>query len=100
MQRALRFYRDVLGVEVVSESPYWSELRVGDVRLALHHGDEADQSGGWTICFEIEDLSTLHSRLREAGVKCDSQYHETPSGPTLAFRDPDGNRLQALQLRE
>ncbi|MER3414290.1 MAG: hypothetical protein C4341_08690 [Armatimonadota bacterium] len=99
MERALAFYRDVLGLEVISESPFWSELRVGQVRLALHRGAEASQSGGWTICLETDDLDLLRARLQEAEVECDSEYHETPSGPTLAFRDPNGNRLQALQQR-
>ncbi len=100
MERALAFYRDVLGIEVVSENQFWSELRAGDVRLALHDGGEDAQRGGWTICLETDDLDLLRTRLMEAGVECDSEYHETPSGATLAFRDPDGNRLQGLQPRK
>lgn len=52
------------------------------------------------LCLETDDLDLLRTRLQEAGVECDSEYHETPSGATLAFRDPDGNRLQALQPRK
>ncbi|GIV03181.1 MAG: hypothetical protein KatS3mg015_2011 [Fimbriimonadales bacterium] len=99
MEGAVAFYRDVLGVEVVSENPYWSELRVGGVRLALHQGGEGVQKGGWTVCLEVDDLEDLRKRLEAAGVECASEYHDTPSGPSLAFRDPDGNRLQALQPR-
>lgn len=97
MERALDFYRDVLGLEILSESPYWSELQAGGVRIALHLGVEETQRGGWTLCLETDDLHLLRARLEAAGVECDAEYHETPSGPTMAFRDPDGNRLQALQ---
>ncbi len=36
MDRALRFYRDVIGLAVVDESPYWSTLRCGGCIVALH----------------------------------------------------------------
>ena len=36
MERALRFYRDVIGLEVVDTSPGWSTLRCDGCIVALH----------------------------------------------------------------
>ena len=36
MDRALRFYRDVIGLEVVEASPGWSTLRCDGCIVALH----------------------------------------------------------------
>ncbi len=36
MQRAVAFYRDVLGCTAVDQSDYWSGLQLGGVRLGLH----------------------------------------------------------------
>ena len=38
MSRAIRFYRDVLGLEVKFESAHWTELAYGDAIVALHGG--------------------------------------------------------------
>ena len=36
MNRAVKFYRDVLGFQLKFESPGWSEFVTGETRLALH----------------------------------------------------------------
>ena len=36
MNRAVKFYRDVLGFQLKFESPGWSEFVTGETTLALH----------------------------------------------------------------
>ena len=36
MDRTLRFYRDVIGLELIEASPGWSTLRCGGCTVALH----------------------------------------------------------------
>jgi len=36
MDKAVKFYRDVLGLQVKFESPGWSEFGTGKTTLALH----------------------------------------------------------------
>ena len=38
MNRAVKFYRDVLGFQLKFESPGWSEFVTGETTLALHPG--------------------------------------------------------------
>jgi catechol 2,3-dioxygenase-like lactoylglutathione lyase family enzyme len=45
MERAIGFYRDVLGLEVDYESTSWTTLRTGACALALHATDERDPDG-------------------------------------------------------
>ena len=44
MDRAVGFYRDVVGLEVKSTSRGWSELTYGDATVALHGGGTGEQS--------------------------------------------------------
>ena len=72
MNRATRFYRNVLGLEVKFESPQWTELAHGDAIVALHGGGTgAYQKTGLSIqvrdivaaCKEIESGATDFARL-------------------------------------
>lgn len=38
MERAIAFYRDVIGLKPTVVSPFWSELTFGDSIVALHGG--------------------------------------------------------------
>jgi len=40
MNRAVKFYRDVLGLDLKFESPGWSEFATGETTLALHPASE------------------------------------------------------------
>ena len=41
MQRAVAFYRDVLGLPLRFESPHWTEFATEGASLALHLADQA-----------------------------------------------------------
>ena len=42
MDRAIAFYRDVIGLEVKLHTDHWSELVFGDATVALHGGGDTD----------------------------------------------------------
>ena len=46
MERAVAFYRDVLGFKPVMENRYWSEVVLGGVTLGLHGGGPERQGAG------------------------------------------------------
>ena len=53
MRRAVRFYRDVIGLEEVFVSDYWTELRHGDAIIALHGGHDGSRNAtGLSFQFE------------------------------------------------
>jgi lactoylglutathione lyase len=45
MDKAVKFYRDVLGLKVKFESPRWSEFVTGETTLALHPASDKNPAG-------------------------------------------------------
>ena len=43
MERAIRFYRDVLGLDMKFESPHWSELVFGESVIGLYSGGASEK---------------------------------------------------------
>jgi catechol 2,3-dioxygenase-like lactoylglutathione lyase family enzyme len=101
MDRAVAFYRDVLGLELTQRSgDGWAEFRAGAVRLALHGTEEADLPPGGTIVFRVDDLDEATSSLRQRGVVFDGHEAEVPGvGRFVTFHDPDGNPVQLIEYR-
>ena len=46
MDRAVKFYRDTLGLPLKFESPGWSEFITGETTLGLHPASEKNPPGG------------------------------------------------------
>ncbi len=66
MERALDFYRGVLGPIVRAETPTWSELKFGDSTVALHLSDTPNPR--YTgLGVEVEDLSAAYYAVLERG---------------------------------
>ena len=98
MDRAVAFYRDVLGLELlVRHGDDWAELDGGPVRLALH-GTEEDAPGSGTVVFRVDDLDSERWRLEQAGVSFDEHVGEVDGRLRFATcRDPDGNPVQLIE---
>ncbi len=99
MARAVAFYRDVLGLEATYVSDHWSSVQLGTVRIGLHPVFEGGAPrGGWVVGVEVTDLRAFRKHLYVAGHPTDHEFHQTPSGVVFDFVDPDGNRLQAMEV--
>jgi predicted enzyme related to lactoylglutathione lyase len=107
MERAVRFYRDVLGLKVTDEDAHFTGLSAGGVRIGLHwtggravpavpknaHGADA----GATLTLRVADIEAAHQRLRDNLVKILGTM-DAPWGRLLTFEDPDGNVLKLMEL--
>jgi extradiol dioxygenase family protein len=95
------FYREVLGMKVLEETPEWVELDAGGMHLALHvHPsipvDRGDASS-WVV-FQVDDVMGTHRALSDRGVQFMSEPKQVcgddqKAGMSSDFTDPDGNRL-------
>lgn len=127
LDRLIKFYRDLLGFEVVSESgwPVGIEiadnivglkdsatkitmLELGDFRLELFQYSSPEPKtsdpnrpvcdhGLTHLAFTVEDIQAEYDRLVKAGMI----FHCPPQniGPTVTYgRDPDGNVVELMQL--
>ena len=95
MDRAVAFYRDVIGLNVHAQSPNWSELTLGDSTVALHQGmNESFRMTG--LSFEVDDIDEACRAIETAGGSIVHPPRDGGiSGLLLAdVTDIDGNRIQ------
>ena len=97
MGRAVAFYRDVIGLSIRVESPWWSELEKGGFIVALHAGaDEGTRKSGLGI--QVEDLETAVAEAKAGGAtvlappRCEGPVH------LADLVDPEGNEFTFSQL--
>jgi catechol 2,3-dioxygenase-like lactoylglutathione lyase family enzyme len=103
MDRAVAFYRDVLGLKPVQVSPHWSEFELSNGRIGLHPPLSAKYArlgapSGWFLGLRTSDVRGLKARLDEHQVFISDGFHQTPAGVVLTFADPDGNPIQAMEV--
>jgi len=101
LDRAVKFYRDVLGLELIrQEGSSWAEFETGTIRLALHGAIEGRpmETGGATAVFEVDDLDAARAALEEKGVELLDHMGEVEGYARFAsFLDPDGNTVQVIE---
>jgi catechol 2,3-dioxygenase-like lactoylglutathione lyase family enzyme len=96
MSRSIEWYRAVIPeAELISESPFWSELDIdGDV-LALHGTESISPGGAAGVAFVADEpLEHVLTRLRDAGIEAARGIADEPFGRSIVLEDPDGFRFQ------
>ncbi|MGX6449472.1 VOC family protein [Patulibacter sp. S7RM1-6] len=97
LDRAVGFYRDTLGLDVVDHEGKWAEVTAGDGRIGLNASDRESPagSGGAVIAFGTDgDIEDAVARLRDKGVTFSGELSEHPWGRIAPFKDSEGNDLQ------
>jgi catechol 2,3-dioxygenase-like lactoylglutathione lyase family enzyme len=69
MDRAVRFYRDALGLSLKFQSPGWSEFSTGETSLSLHPPSEKNPAGSIELGFNVTDLEKFHQQMTAKGVQ-------------------------------
>ena len=98
MDRAVVFYRDVIGLDVRSQSPMWSELAFGEAIIALHGGGSGVfQKTG--LSFQVSDIRVACDEVRSGGGRLVSGPEDrSGEGIRLAeLSDPEGNGFMLSQ---
>ena len=108
---SLEFYRDILGLEYVGETPVWFgtiyRLRFGssDFKLVKPNtipprgaiGLES-QLGFRYVTFVIHDLTGLCGELENKGIEFSLPQKELRPGVSIAMvKDPDGNVVEFVE---
>jgi lactoylglutathione lyase len=114
MERALGFYRDLLGYESTFQfdhegAPVFVSLRLADgsqLSVALvgdepaFHGKPTRPKAGqrFEICIYCDDVDAAVGELRDAGVPVLLAPADQPWGERMAYvEDPDGNPVMICQ---
>lgn len=98
MSRAIRFYRDVMGLKVKLESPGWSEVVRGDTIIGLHAGGDGTQTN-MPLSFQVADLDSALQEIQRGGGKIVDLPESRPGEPIrlARFADPEGNVVMITQ---
>ena len=97
LERALEFYKDVLGFKLLVQNEEWVEFEVGGQRLALRLVDsmpakpEGSHPNGAMIWLEARTIEKSIVFLKENNINIINELDVYSYGKTAAFKDPDGN---------
>ncbi|NKB60426.1 MAG: VOC family protein [Alphaproteobacteria bacterium] len=105
LDRAIRFYCDVLGctVERQVESIGLVQMRAGSAMIDLFDAKENPPPGGpgnmdhVALRLETFDEASIQAFLAEHGVPADeakSRFGAEGDGPSIYIKDPDGNTVE------
>jgi len=109
--RAKEFYRDTLGLRLVSEEPPFALVfDAHGIMLRLGMGKQVPAGVGTVLGWKVPDIAAAVRDLQQAGVHFE-RYEQmkqdelgiwtTPTGARVAwFRDPDGNILSISEHPE
>jgi catechol 2,3-dioxygenase-like lactoylglutathione lyase family enzyme len=93
MDRAVRFYRDTLGLPLRFESPEWSEFSTGETTLALHPASQTNPAGSLQLGFTVPALTRFSQELVGRGVRFPRPPMRAEFGGILAeFLDSEDTR--------
>ena len=102
VDRAVRFYRDALGVPFLfAAPPRLAFFDCGGVRLMLSTPEPGFDHPGSVLYFAVEDIAEAHASLKMRGVTFGSEPHKIA---TLSdrevwlaeFQDTEGNTLALM----
>jgi catechol 2,3-dioxygenase-like lactoylglutathione lyase family enzyme len=94
MEAAIAFYRDTLGLPLVSHE-YIAQFDLDGVLIEmvpLPPGTVVPGSGNARLCFSVANLRESVEQMHARGVNT-SKIKEKKDGKMAFFRDPDGNEL-------
>lgn len=93
-ERSLRFYRDLLGLEVWVRGEEQAILKTASgQQLEIFGRDEREKqlTASPVVAFEVEDLDTACEELRLAGIELIGEIGRWNGFAWQYFRSPDGH---------
>ncbi len=99
LDRAVAWYRDVLGIEPGPRLGDWQVLDVGgDVTLALHLFDRAGADVNAVVVLAVDDLNAAIDQAVAHGAQpIDPDVTNTGDRLFTTFADPDRNHVQLIE---
>ena len=96
MQRSVRFYQDVLGLELLSGGPQsgFSSLRVPEAAFPVINLQQGKPAVGWgRIIFHVSDVDAFWNLLERNGFSPTTPQDAAWGERYFHFHDPDGHEL-------
>ena len=100
--RALAFYRDILGLKLLFTAGQLAFFDCGGVRLMLSPPSSPEYDHPSSILyFKVDDIQSAHQRLLQLKVKTEGEPHMVAKMPDhelwlTGFRDSEGNVMEFM----
>jgi predicted enzyme related to lactoylglutathione lyase len=105
---AKKFYRDVLGLSLVEDSPFAIVFAASGTTLRVQKVKNVSPAPYTALGWHVDDIQAAIKRLNKKGIECERYpgigqdelgIWSAPSGAMVAwFKDPDGNILSLTQM--
>ena len=104
VDRAVEFYRDILGINFLFQVPGDNPMAFFDcsgIRLYINQPENPEHAGTSVIYFQVDSAQDSAKELTSRGVTIESEPHiiHQTENYTLwmaFFRDPDGNLMAVM----
>jgi methylmalonyl-CoA/ethylmalonyl-CoA epimerase len=101
VQRAVTFYRDVLGLRFLFQVPNMGFFDCGGIRLMLSGSETSGETHSSILYYKVADIAQAFQSLQERGVTFDREPQVIARMPDhdlwmAFFRDPDRNVLALM----
>ena len=90
MDRAIAFHRDVLGLTLRFQSPFWTEFDTGATTLALHPVTGDHRPGDVQLGFASPDLDGFYEARDANGIEFTMPPTDQHGQRLARFRDSEG----------
>jgi catechol 2,3-dioxygenase-like lactoylglutathione lyase family enzyme len=112
LDRAVRFYTEVLGLPLGHRSGPYAQLATGVTRVALYERQAMASTLGldtlrspepdapaFELGFKVDDVDAAYAELVEAGAHPTTPPTDRPWGQRTAYvRDPDGHLIELAAI--
>ena len=92
-EKAIEFYKEVMGMEVKEKTDKETQLQCGSVTFYV----ENSPNGNTFYAFEVDDLNTAREKLVQAGCKVTEDVNPS-ANEGFMVRDPFGMKFYLSQV--
>jgi catechol 2,3-dioxygenase-like lactoylglutathione lyase family enzyme len=108
-EAAKKFYKDTLGLKLISEDGFALAFDVGGIMLRVTRVEKVAVAPYTVLGWQVKNAAGTAKKLQAAGVKFERfpfleqdalGIWSAPGGSKIAwFKDPDGNTLSIAQIK-
>jgi catechol 2,3-dioxygenase-like lactoylglutathione lyase family enzyme len=102
--QAIKFYRDVLGLELLTQSGDMPHFKIGDGILVLAKGKFTQPEDAFPpefpqLALAVDDLDRTAAHLQNMHIKLETNIQERRDSCWIKLRDPDGNLIELVEVK-
>ena len=101
IKRSIKFYRDILQMEMKEKSKDWVEFSTRGTVLALHPSRKKrfKKTKSMLVGFSVSDFDDVCNSLKKKKVKFYKKPKQEPFGKHAIVQDPDGHLISIAEIK-